>query len=293
MTPRYEKIVYPPTQSFRAEEWRMERFEGPWHFHPEIELTLIVSGQGQRMVGDSLEPFSKSDLVLLGPEVPHVWQSLKNDHNQLPAIATVIQFHRDFLGTDFWQCPELAPICHLLDCSRLGLVFPEEISTHLRAEIRRIPKLKGFPALVALLKLLGKLSTASINARPLCSLNYAPSLNPEAGERIARVIAYASQNLDKSPRLTELAQVAAMTPPAFSRYFKSVTGRSPTDFLSDLRIEQCARLLRETGLPITRIAEMVGFSTITSFNRRFKERMHSTPRDYRKAFRAASLQSIK
>jgi transcriptional regulator GlxA family with amidase domain len=124
---------------------------------------------------------------------------------------------------------------------------------------------------------LGSLAAHNIKARPLCTLNYAPVRDPHAGERITRVLAYAARHLADAPALPQLAKVAAMTPAAFSRYFKRATGRSPSDYLNDLRIEQAARRLRETDLPVTRIAHDVGFTTLTSFHRRFKERMSTTP----------------
>jgi AraC-like DNA-binding protein len=284
LNPHYERIPLRPTQSFRAEEWKLARFDSPWHFHPEIELTYIVSSSGQRLVGDSLEPFSPGDLVLLGPEVPHVWQNPGIGPAKSSAVATVIQFRRDFIGPTVWDCPELAAIGRLIARASRGLAFSASTSARLAADIRRLPHLQGITALTALLSLLGDLAANTAEARPLCSLNYAPALNPQAGDRIARVITYASRHLADPPSLPELARVAAMTPSSFSRYFKRATGRSPSDFLIDLRISQSARLLRETDQPITRIAGEVGFTSLTSFNRRFKERMLTTPRAYRQSF---------
>lgn len=79
------------------------------------------------------------------------------------------------------------------------------------------------------------------------------------------------------------AQVAAMTPAAFSRYFKRETRRNVSDLLNDLRVDHAARLLRETTQSVSDIALESGFATFSNFNRRFRERRKCSPREYRRA----------
>ena len=44
-----------------------------YHYHPEIELVLILKGKGKRIVGDHIDRFKKNDLVLVGKNLPHEW----------------------------------------------------------------------------------------------------------------------------------------------------------------------------------------------------------------------------
>jgi AraC-like DNA-binding protein len=284
MTPQFQKISVRPQRSFVAEECCLPRFDSPWHYHPEFELTYIVSSSGYRMIGDSMEPFHAGDLVLLGEDIPHVWQNTHTGPGPVPSVATVIQFRREFLGRGLWDSPEMCNINKLLNRASRGLSFPTSCSTHVADDIRRLPGLRGITGLTSLLNLLERLAAVSAAAKPLCSLNYAPVLKPDSDARINRVFDFATRRLHLPLSVSQLAQVAAMTPPAFSRYFKRATGRNPSDFITDLRIEKCASLLRESDLSVTEIAGRTGFTTLTSFNRRFKERMHTTPRAYRKAF---------
>ena len=66
-----EKISYQQEHSFRIFQGANPRFNCPFHYHPEIELTSIVSSTGHRYVGDHIGRFAPGDLVLMGPNLPH------------------------------------------------------------------------------------------------------------------------------------------------------------------------------------------------------------------------------
>src|SRR5204863_781259 len=71
----FEKIVPAADSSFAILDKRAAAFDGRFHFHPEIEITLIESSTGRRVVGDSIEQFAPGDLVLLGENLPHQYVS--------------------------------------------------------------------------------------------------------------------------------------------------------------------------------------------------------------------------
>ena len=71
--PSREQIAHDPRTSFVCFRKRSESYAYDWHAHPEVELTLIISGRGQRFVGDSVATFAPGDVVLIGPETPHTW----------------------------------------------------------------------------------------------------------------------------------------------------------------------------------------------------------------------------
>ena len=84
-------------QSFLVRKFDQWVFDGPYHFHPEYELTFITKGSGKRYVGTHMEDFFTGDLVLLGPNLPHCWKLANIDQTQHEAGAIVIQFTADFL----------------------------------------------------------------------------------------------------------------------------------------------------------------------------------------------------
>jgi hypothetical protein len=89
-------------------------FAGPWHFHPEYELTYIVSGSDNR-IGDSIAPSGPGDLVLIGADLPHVWRSAAKDDTRMNHThSVVIHFDEDSSGKGFLDLPELQKASKLL-----------------------------------------------------------------------------------------------------------------------------------------------------------------------------------
>src|SRR6476661_3916844 len=85
--------------SFAVQEFRLPHFSVPWHFHPELELVLVLKSEGKRFVGDSIKNFCAGDLVLLGANIPHWYRNdaaYYDDNSLLNAASIVIQFNEHF-----------------------------------------------------------------------------------------------------------------------------------------------------------------------------------------------------
>lgn len=86
--------------------------------------------------------------------------------------------------------------------------------------------------------------------------------------------------------LPQIAGHVAMSPAAFGRFFKRVSRENISVFVNDLRIDYAWRKIVQTSRSITDIAFESGFTTLSSFNGRFLERVGESPRSYRKTFLA-------
>ena len=106
-------------------------------------------------------------------------------------------------------------------------------------------------------------------------------------ERMLRVLIHIQRNLDQSPTLEELAEVAHFSPFHFHRIFRGMTGESLKAHVRRLRIEKAAGRLRKTDHPVIRIALDAGFESHAAFTRAFKTQMGQPPNDWRKAPRIA------
>jgi transcriptional regulator GlxA family with amidase domain len=109
-------------------------------------------------------------------------------------------------------------------------------------------------------------------------------LDPRDEDRVNRVVQYIQKHLDETIYLESLAELVHLSPGAFSRFFKTRTGKTVPGFINELRIGRACRLLAETDLPVTSIALSCGFTNLANFNRQFLRLKRVPPRDWRRRF---------
>jgi AraC-like DNA-binding protein len=81
-----------------------------------------------------------------------------------------------------------------------------------------------------------------------------------------------------------LASVAHVSPAHFSRQFRATFGETPHRYLQRRRVERAMELLRETELPVTDVCFDVGFNSLGTFSRTFREIVGESPSAYRVRF---------
>lgn len=79
-----------------------------------------------------------------------------------------------------------------------------------------------------------------------------------------------------------VAVIAHISPAHFSRCFRTVFGESPHRYLQRRRVERSMFLLRESDRTVTEICFDVGFGSLGTFSRTFREIVGQTPSAYRK-----------
>lgn len=100
-------------------------------------------------------------------------------------------------------------------------------------------------------------------------------------QRINKVIAYINNHLDETLDLKTLANEAALSDFHFHRIFKALKGEAIGGYITRLRLEATARLLRYTALTIEEIAFNIGYETPASLSKAFKKQYGISPTEYR------------
>jgi AraC-like DNA-binding protein len=278
MKPQFEDIDSKKgTNSYLAYRYGTSFFPFLWHYHPEYELTLILEGSGQRMVGDCLEYFVPGDLVLLGPGLPHTWVS------EEPSAAVVIQFSEAFIAPLF-QYPECDRLRGLLARSSQGLYFPPKRPAI--ESISRLPARKGARRITGLLDILQTLAGGA--SRALASPYFQPSAGRRSEDRIAKVFRYIHRHSSEEVPLKKIAALINLSESAFCKFFKRTTGKTFSDYVADIRVGHACHLLSESDDTIAGVAYRSGFDSLTYFNRVFLRKKGMRPREFRQRLSGTS-----
>lgn len=100
-------------------------------------------------------------------------------------------------------------------------------------------------------------------------------------QRINKVVAYINNHLDETLDLKTLTNEAALSDFHFHRIFKALKGEAIGGYITRLRLEATARLLRYTALTIEEIAFNIGYETPASLSKAFKKQYGISPTEYR------------
>ncbi|UYZ62634.1 AraC family transcriptional regulator [Hymenobacter weizhouensis] len=254
-----------------------------WHYHPEYELVYIPRGHGRRHIGQHISRFEDGELVLIGPDLPHLTFSYGQPAGA-PFEEIVVQLRGDFLGPDFWQRPELSAIRQLLSRSHEGLSFGGATRAAVGTALRQLLDAPPFARLLLLLQVLQELAQAAPHdCTPLHAGTGGLGLSGKEQQRLSRVYQFVEQHYHRaSLSVQEVADVAYLSVPAFCRYFKKMTRHTLTDFLQEYRVGQACRLLLDDDLSVTEVSYASGFNNLSHFNKTFRKYTGQSPTEYRR-----------
>jgi AraC-like DNA-binding protein len=254
----------------------------------------VSQGEGKRFIGNNIKSFDGDEMVLIGPNIPHVWKSNSiyfNKDSQLSTTVTVIYFSPEIIGDALINNIEYREIKQLLTKAETGV----EILGKTREKIKRImqdllEENEGFSGILSLLNILHIISTSK-ELSFITSANTSLMNTEVEASRLNQVYEYTLKNFNKRISLDEIAALVHMTNTSFSRYFKSRVNKSYSQFLTETRIDYASNLLKKETITIERVSYECGFPSVTNFNRQFKKLKGQKPSDYRNEFLRISQES--
>lgn len=271
-------------QTIFVKEINVKNLSNPVHFHNEYEMVLIIKSKGRRIVGDSIENFEEGDLVLIGPNLPHVMyndQSYYEPGNEQPVSAIVTYFRMDWLNEEFIDSKEIHQLQELLQDIKRGIRVYGDTQKQVVQQLHQLLESSGLSRIIHLLSILNLLSETKEYAC-LSSIGYTNPHNQKDVQRINKIYTYIMENFTESISLEHAAALANMTSSAFCKYFKARTQKTFTHFVNEVRIGHACKLLFNDHLNITEICFQSGFNNLTNFNRNFKNYTKVSPTEFKR-----------
>ena len=263
---------------------RKKEFTYPIHNHVVQELNFVEHARGvKRIVGDNSEVIGDFDLVLItSPDLEHVWE--QNDCHNDNIREITIQFDFNMSEDGFFGRNPFISIRKMMNEARKGLCFPLDAIMRVYPMLDSLSSVRdGFYAFQQFLAILYELSKCH-GARTLASSSYAKIAVEDDSRRVLKVKNFISQNYRDELRLSTLADIAGMSPSAFSRFFKLHTGRNLSEYIIDIRLGYASRMLVDTARSISEIAFECGFNNLSNFNRIFKKKKACSPSEFRENY---------
>ena len=212
------------------------------------------------------------------PVMPGMAMMLQLPHNHCYFLPTSSE-HWEFIYINFNGC-ELLRLWSEIN-KNIGLVAkfkPESPAVKLSVDI-----LHG----AANNKITSSLQASSLAYQMI--MNIAEELLPQEGSKggmpqaIVKTIDYCLENLHKPITVEDMAKVSGYSRYHFSRLFKEFQGKSPANFIRDLRLQHSIRLLQREMISVKEIADRCGFSNDNYFCKVFRQAFGSSPDAYRNA----------
>jgi AraC-like DNA-binding protein len=241
----------------------------------------VEGSSGTRHIGDHISRYEGSDLVLIGPYIPH----LNFDYGvRTQCEQVVVQMREDFLGRDFLSLPELSPIRELFSKAGTAVAFHGETKKEVGQMMNMLHGLAPFERLIMLLKVFRELA----GSREIEHLDARPLEKPgdiREQQRLQLIHRMVEERHPGRVTTEEAADAVNLSMAAFCRYFRKATGLTFTDYLNKYRISQARKLLL-MDKNVTEACFGSGFENLSHFNRTFRKFAGQNPSEFRKTVRS-------
>lgn len=283
--PIRERVTPAPGSSFLVKHYdepkvRVNKLP-KWHYHPELELVYVRGGHGRRHVGSNISHFQDGELILIGSNLPHLGFTDRMTNNEK---ETVVQFAPSFPHLGFLELPELRQIRELGQRARNGISFYGNTRLIQGSRLERLITLPPLSRLILMIDILNELAVSD-EYENLNAEGFHLEVETHGYERFNQIQEFIGSNFERDISLDEISRIAAMTVPAFCRYFKKTTGKTFVTYLNDFRIVYACKLLADDHSTVQNVAFDSGFNSVSQFNRAFKKHTGKTATEYRSAFK--------
>lgn len=275
----YNELVQHGTEDFPIGFYHIDkmhpRYEMVHHWHTQAEIIRVKEGKIHIMLNNREYYAKPGDVVFVNCEVIHgahpdegcVYECIVFDLGYFALSPEAEEFINKLISHD-------VVITEYLPCggSRINEIADELFDTASLTE-------RGYKFAVTglIFCLLGEIQRGVYFSERL----YSKTQNAKSTYKLKKVLRYIQDSYSKHITLADMADAAGISPKYFCSFFKSMTSKTPFEYLNSYRVERaCGRLLGSDD-SVTDIAYACGFNDLSYFIKVFKDEKGISPKKFR------------
>lgn len=252
------------------------------HFHNEYEIFYLIEGERQFFFDNRVYNIKSGTLILVDKNAIHMTRAISEDeigHDRVilyinkdkmqeldlkfPHIDLINFFHHHYGVFSLNQKQQ----AHFID-------FYHSLKQEFDSKKHNYRTMIDIKIIQYFIDFIRENITPTVaETKPSTKSHY---------QTVYAVADYISNHYDKSFSLEELANQFFLSKYYLCRIFKKITGYGINEYVNIHRIQRAKRLLEETSLSISEIAHLIGYDSLTYFEKIFKTYMTISPLKYRK-----------
>jgi len=261
------------------------------HTHEYMQIWYVCKGVCSHWINNIECRMVKGDLFVIPPYVVHRMKKIEDEDIKIIGI----EFSTDLISNGFddftknrgfFDFAYIEPFLVSQDMVKPKLVLSNE--AQIEVEKLTMEMLREYNSEDKYYELFIKANLLKLLA--VIAREYAKTSEDKESDEIfdkyrnaiLNSIQYIKKNFNQDIHLDDVCKYSMMSKTYFCYIFKSLTGKTFTEYLTELRIQKALELLNATDTPITEICFSVGYNDVTHFCRTFKKKVGVSPRLYRK-----------
>lgn len=253
------------------------------HFHNEYEIYYLLSGERYYFIEKQIHYVKKGSLVFIDRNQIHKTVGANtNYHDRILMLISeeelkpILSLCEDFDVSSFFS-----KNFGIIELSEAGQKHVEYILFALIREMKQ--KQSNYEFLVK-----SKLAELIIYAQRCKngenSTVISEPVKTEKYKKISEIAEYISENYQSDISLSDISRDFYISKCYLSRIFKEITGFTVNEYINIIRVKKAQQLLEHSEYNITEIAAIIGYDSITYFEKIFKKYLELSPLKYRKKF---------
>lgn len=234
------------------------------HFHRHIELVYVIDGESYANADRKNYKLNKGDMFFAFPNQIHYYNTVLSGKYLLIIFSPDILYglndilfdnipNTNVISTE--NCPDLLNLS--IEISKKGLEYEDTLKVGILNQL--------IATILPHLTLKTRIKTGNTT--------------------LQEVLNFCSSNFSNDITLEDIAYALHISKFHISHLLNNKLGINFNSYINNLRINRACDMLEDTEIKISDISEDVGFGSIRSFNRAFKDTMNITPMEYRSQFK--------